>query len=128
MAATLLLISFIGSQFNFLTLVYICKFYEFLIVVNLKYCIVKTLNIYAISFIGVLLSMSVPLLYDKYQDQIDEKLYMIHGKTQTHYRKLESDVLRKIPMLANKQKKMEQVSTHYPFMYVFDADSHKLGS
>lgn len=44
------LVSYIGSLFNFLTLVYI----------------------------GVLLSFTVPALYDKYQDHIDEKLGMAH--------------------------------------------------
>ena len=56
---------------------------------------------------GVLLSLSVPLLYDKYQDQIDDKLYMIHGIIQTHYRKIHSNVLSKIPKLSNKEKKVQ---------------------
>ncbi|KAF7840776.1 reticulon-like protein B11 [Senna tora] len=78
-AAALLVISFFGSLFNFLTLIYIC----------------------------VLLSLSVPLLYDKYQEPIDDKLCMIHGKIQTHYKKLDGDVLQKIFMPTSKQKKME---------------------
>ncbi|KAI9123392.1 hypothetical protein K1719_004692 [Acacia pycnantha] len=77
--AALLLISFIGSKFNFLTLVY--------------------------TF--VLLSLSVPPLYDKYRDHIDDKLYMIHGKIQTQCRKLDSNPLRKILLPSNKAKKME---------------------
>ncbi|KAG1327153.1 Reticulon-like protein [Cocos nucifera] len=44
------LVSYIGSLFNFLTLVYI----------------------------GVLLSLTVPALYDKYQVHVDEKLGMAH--------------------------------------------------
>ncbi|KAK4252595.1 hypothetical protein QN277_014574 [Acacia crassicarpa] len=77
--AALLLISFIGSVFNFLILIY--------------------------TF--VLLRLSVPLLYDKYQDHIDDKLFMIHGKIQTQYGKLDSNPLRKILLPSNKAKKME---------------------
>ncbi|KAF1860783.1 hypothetical protein Lal_00000196 [Lupinus albus] len=74
-SGALWVISYIGSLFNFLTLIYI----------------------------GVLLSLSVPLLYDKYQDQIDEKLYLLHGIIQTQYRKIHGIVLSKIP----KEKKVQ---------------------
>ncbi|KAF1878748.1 hypothetical protein Lal_00047420 [Lupinus albus] len=74
-AGVLWVISYVGSLFNFLTLIYI----------------------------SVLLSLSVPLLYDKYQDQIDEKLYLVHGIIQTHYRKIHTIVLSKIP----KEKKVQ---------------------
>ncbi|XP_028767670.1 reticulon-like protein B11 [Neltuma alba] len=77
--AALLLISFVGSLLNFLTLVYIC----------------------------VLLGLSVPLLYDKYQDHIDDKLYMVHGKIQARCEKLDSKFLRKILIPSNKVKKMD---------------------
>ncbi|XP_061368905.1 reticulon-like protein B11 [Gastrolobium bilobum] len=71
-SGALWVISYIGSLFNFLTLIYI----------------------------GVLLSLSLPLLYDKYQDQIDNKLHLIHGIVQTQYKK----ILSKIP---NKEKKVQ---------------------
>ncbi|XP_027366438.1 reticulon-like protein B11 [Abrus precatorius] len=72
-------ISYIGSLLNFLTLIYI----------------------------GILLSLSIPLLYDKYQDQIDDKLYVVHGIIQTQYKKIHSIVLSKIPKLSNKEKKVQ---------------------
>ncbi|XP_054802373.1 reticulon-like protein B11 [Prosopis cineraria] len=78
-AAVFLVISVIGSLFNFLTLIYL----------------------------GVLLSLSVPLLYDKYQDRIDNKMYTMHQIIQTQYRKFENNVLRNIPIPSNKAKKME---------------------
>ncbi|XP_019428388.1 PREDICTED: reticulon-like protein B11 [Lupinus angustifolius] len=74
-AGILWVISYVGSLFNFLTLIYI----------------------------GVLLSLSVPLLYDKYQDQIDEKLYSVHSIIQPHYTKIHAIVLSKIP----KEKKVQ---------------------
>ncbi|XP_059647829.1 reticulon-like protein B11 [Cornus florida] len=72
-------ISYIGSFFNFLTLLYI----------------------------GVLLSMSVPVLYHKYQDQVDEKLMVAHKTIHTQYRKIDNNILQKIPMVRNKEKKAQ---------------------
>ncbi|CAJ1977390.1 unnamed protein product [Sphenostylis stenocarpa] len=72
-------ISFVGSLFNFLTLIYIC----------------------------ILLSLSLPVLYDKYQDQVDDRLCVTYGTIQTQYKKIHSIVLSKIPKLSNKEKKVQ---------------------
>ncbi|XP_004496944.1 reticulon-like protein B11 [Cicer arietinum] len=73
------IISYIGSLFNFLTLIYIC----------------------------VLLSLSLPILYDKYQDQINEKMHVIHGIIHPQYQKIHSIVLSIIPKRPNKDKKVQ---------------------
>ncbi|XP_027120077.1 reticulon-like protein B11 [Coffea arabica] len=78
-AAGLWLVSYIGSFFNFLSLLYI----------------------------GVLLSLSLPFLYDKYQDQIDTKLVVAYDSVQVQYRKLDHKLLRKIPGMLNKEKKTQ---------------------
>ncbi|XWS62949.1 hypothetical protein CRYUN_Cryun06bG0054600 [Craigia yunnanensis] len=78
-AVGLWLVSYIGSLFNFLTLVYI----------------------------GVILSLSVPLVYDNYQHHIDEKLSVTHRIIQTQYKKIDETVLRKLPLPSNKEKKMQ---------------------
>lgn len=105
------MISYIGSFFNFLTLVYIgepllclflCNFPKSFLVsywINLVIC----LDIAS----GILLSLSVPLLYEKYQDQIDDKLIVAHKVIQIQYRKLDESVLRKIPFPKNKEKKTQ---------------------
>lgn len=62
------LISFIGSLINLLTLVYSC----------------------------ILLSLSVPVLYDKYQNLIDERLSDL-------YRIIDDKILQKIPLSLNKK-------------------------
>ncbi|XP_020203304.1 reticulon-like protein B11 [Cajanus cajan] len=72
-------ISFLGSLFNFLTLIYI----------------------------GVLLSLSLPVLYDKYQDQIDDRLCVVHGIIHKQHQKIRSIVLSKIPKLSSKEKKVQ---------------------
>ncbi|MBA0614140.1 hypothetical protein Godav_014469 [Gossypium davidsonii] len=72
-AVSLWLVSYIGSLFEFLTLVYI----------------------------GVILSLSVPVVYDKYQHFIDEKLCVTRRFIQTQYRKIDEMVLRKLPLPSN---------------------------
>jgi len=71
--------SFIGGLFNFITLV----------------------------FIGVLLSLSVPVVYDKFQDHIDEQLCVVLGILQMQYRKIDDNLLKKIPISLNKEKKTQ---------------------
>ncbi|WCJ17775.1 Reticulon family protein [Euphorbia peplus] len=78
-ALVLWVVSFVGSLCNFLTFVYI----------------------------GVLLSLSVPVLYDKYQHHIDEKLSVTHKVIQTQYRKIDDSFLKKLPLPSNKEKKIE---------------------
>ncbi|GLT51228.1 hypothetical protein SLA2020_246510 [Shorea laevis] len=78
-ASGLWLVSYIGTLFNFLTLVYI----------------------------GVLLSLSVPVLYEKFQDHIDAKLCVTHRIIQTQYKKIDENVLKKIPLSLNKEKKIQ---------------------
>ncbi|GKV26391.1 hypothetical protein SLEP1_g35708 [Rubroshorea leprosula] len=78
-ACGLWLVSYIGTLFNLLTLVYI----------------------------GVLLSLSVPVLYEKFQDHIDTKLCVTHRIIQTQYKKIDENVLKKIPLSLNKEKKIQ---------------------
>ncbi|XP_051132545.1 reticulon-like protein B11 [Andrographis paniculata] len=70
-AICLWLISYLGTLINLLNLIYIC----------------------------ILLSLSLPVLYDKYQTPIDEKLSVL-------YHKIDEKILQKIP-LSSKRKKMQ---------------------
>ncbi|KVH93311.1 reticulon-like protein B11 [Cynara cardunculus var. scolymus] len=72
------LISYIGSLFNFLTLIYI----------------------------GILLSLSVPFLYDTFQPQVDDKLLVVHKNLSTVFKKADL-ILQNIPMSRKKEKKIE---------------------
>ncbi|KAI5661135.1 hypothetical protein M9H77_20458 [Catharanthus roseus] len=78
-ASSLLVVSYLGGFFNFLTLLYI----------------------------GVLLSLSIPLLYEKYQHEIDKQLILARNVIHIQYMKLDEKVLRKIPWPQNKEKKMQ---------------------
>ncbi|KAL1222451.1 Reticulon-like protein B10 [Cardamine amara subsp. amara] len=73
-------ISFVGSFLNFLTILYL----------------------------GVVLSLLIPLLYERYQDHIDDKLSLAHRIVQTQYRKIDERLLQKIVAKpTNKIKKMQ---------------------
>ncbi|CAH1450434.1 unnamed protein product [Lactuca virosa] len=74
--SSLWLISYIGSFFNFLTLIYI----------------------------GVLVSLSVPFLYDMFQSQVDGKLIVVHKILHPVLRKADI-VFKMIPSVQYKQKK-----------------------
>ncbi|KAL2231548.1 reticulon-like protein B11 [Sesamum indicum] len=78
-AILLLVISYIGSLFSFFTLVYI----------------------------DVLLSFSLPVLYDKYQKPIDDKLSAVYNIAQVQYRKIDDKILRKLPLPSKKEKKIQ---------------------
>ncbi|KAK6946056.1 Reticulon [Dillenia turbinata] len=71
------LVSYIGSFVDFLTLMYI----------------------------GVLLSLSLPPLYEKYQDLIEGHLTKGHQIIQEQYRKIDENILRKLPL--DKLKKFQ---------------------
>lgn len=70
LAVGLSVVSCIGSLFDFLTLVYI----------------------------GVLLCLSLPILYEKYQDQIDDKLNAAYKIALVQYSIIDEKVRSKIPL------------------------------
>ncbi|KAL6494700.1 hypothetical protein OROGR_031500 [Orobanche gracilis] len=79
LAVGLWVISYVGSLLDFLTLVYI----------------------------GILLCLSLPVLYDKYQNLIDDKLNAGYRIAQRQYCVIEEKLLSKIPLLSNKEKKIQ---------------------
>lgn len=56
---------------------------------------------------GVVLALSVPFVYEKYQDHINDKLCVAHGILQKQYKRFDECFLKKIPVPTNKEKKIE---------------------
>ncbi|CAA7058622.1 unnamed protein product [Microthlaspi erraticum] len=54
------------------------------------------LNFLTILYLGVVLCMLIPILYERYQDHIDDKLSLTHRIIQTQYRKIDERLLQKI--------------------------------
>ncbi|KAL4279365.1 hypothetical protein GQ457_03G003290 [Hibiscus cannabinus] len=106
-SAGLWLVSYIGSLFKFLTLVYIGEVFETLFVSITGWFVFHSCLFRWRCFVGVILSLSVPAVYDKHQHFIDEKLRATHGIIQTQYKKIDETVLRKLPLPSNREKKMQ---------------------
>lgn len=102
-------VSYIGGCFNFLSLLYIGEFFFCLIIWTSDFTshFNKLYNSFFVFDSGVLLSLSVPILYDKYQDQIDSKLIVAYNFVEVLYGKLDHTILRKIPYTLNKEKKTQ---------------------
>jgi reticulon-3 len=64
-------------------------------------------NISVMIISGVLLSLSLPVAYDKYQDRIDEKIHVVHGIIHPQYQKIRRIVLSIIPNRSSKEKKVQ---------------------
>ncbi|KAB2613331.1 reticulon-like protein B8 [Pyrus ussuriensis x Pyrus communis] len=54
-------------------------------------------NFLTILYIGFVAAHTLPVLYERYDDQVDSFVYQVLGLLQHNYRKLDADVLSKIP-------------------------------
>lgn len=65
------------------------------------------LDFLTLTYTGILFSFTVPLLFDKFQDHINDKLRQVHRSALLQYRKIDDKIVRKIPIPSNKEKKSE---------------------
>ena len=56
---------------------------------------------------GFIAAHTLPVLYERYEDQVDGFVYQVLGQLQNNYRKLDSGFLSKIPKGKLKGKKHE---------------------
>ncbi|CAI9089898.1 OLC1v1024549C1 [Oldenlandia corymbosa var. corymbosa] len=54
-------------------------------------------NFMTILFLGFVAAHTLPVLYERYEDQVDGFIYSVLRQLQGHYRKLDTGFLRKIP-------------------------------
>uniref|UniRef100_A0A0A9FU84 Reticulon-like protein n=1 Tax=Arundo donax TaxID=35708 RepID=A0A0A9FU84_ARUDO len=64
-------------------------------------------NFLTVIYIGFVCAHTLPVLYEKYQDQVDDFLYNILGLLQNQYQKLDKGVLSKVPKGSIKFRKSE---------------------
>ncbi|KAL6647814.1 hypothetical protein ACP70R_015251 [Stipagrostis hirtigluma subsp. patula] len=64
-------------------------------------------NFLTVIYIGFVSAHTLPVLYEKYQDQVDDFLYNILGLLQNQYQKLDKGVLSKVPKGSMKFRKSE---------------------
>ncbi|KAF8408712.1 hypothetical protein HHK36_004776 [Tetracentron sinense] len=60
-------------------------------------------NFLTVLYIGFVAAHTLPVLYERYEDQVDDFVYSLLGQLQHHYSKLDAGVLSKIPK-GRKQK------------------------
>lgn len=66
------------------------------------------LNFFTILYLGIVLCMLIPILYERYQHHIDEKLSVTHRMILTQYRKIDERLLQKLlAKPTSKIKKMQ---------------------
>ncbi|PSS15981.1 Reticulon-like protein [Actinidia chinensis var. chinensis] len=64
-------------------------------------------NFLTVLYIGFVAAHTLPVLYERYDDQVDGFVYNVLSQLQHHYRKLDSGVLSKIPKGKLRGKKHE---------------------
>lgn len=64
-------------------------------------------NFLTVMYIGFVAAHTLPVLYERYEDQVDDFVYKLLEQLQGHYRKLDSGLLSKIPKGRFKGKKHE---------------------
>ncbi|XP_027931021.1 reticulon-like protein B8 [Vigna unguiculata] len=73
---------------------------QFLIVVGALFAgavIGSWCNFISVIYIGFVAAHTLPVFYEKYEDEVDNFVYKIFGQMQHHYRNLDASVLSKIP-------------------------------
>ncbi|KAJ1388008.1 Reticulon [Sesbania bispinosa] len=64
-------------------------------------------NFLTVVYIGFVAAHTLPVLYERYEDQVDNFVYKVLDQMQIHYRKLDAGLLSKIPKGKLKGKKYE---------------------
>ncbi|KAG8100766.1 hypothetical protein GUJ93_ZPchr0013g37640 [Zizania palustris] len=64
-------------------------------------------NLLTVFYIGFVCSHTLPVLYERHRDQVDEFLYNTFGLLQNQYQKLDKGVLSKVPKGIIKLKKSD---------------------
>lgn len=57
--------------------------------------------------LGIVAAHTLPVFYERYEDQVDSFVYKVLDQIQGHYRKLDAGVLSRIPKGGLKGKKYE---------------------
>ncbi|KAJ0740094.1 hypothetical protein HanOQP8_Chr06g0213041 [Helianthus annuus] len=60
-------------------------------------------NFFTVIYMGFVAAHTLPVVYEKYDDQIDNAVYNVLGKLQNNYSKLDASVLSRIPKATRKK-------------------------
>lgn len=62
------------------------------------------LSFFTLAYIGIVISVTVPALYDKFQDHVDRYADMVHRKFSKHYKIVDENLHSRLPRTLSKDK------------------------
>ncbi|KAL6977553.1 Reticulon-like protein B16, variant 2 [Sarracenia purpurea var. burkii] len=79
-------------------------FFKVVICLWLLSVIGSVLSFFTLAYIGIILSITIPALYDKYQVPVDKIAGLIHRKISNQYKIVDENVISRIPGNVSKNK------------------------
>lgn len=102
----LLLISVLGSLTDFLTLGYTSKLIPLFLVLEMKRSWREKLTFRFFFFTGLVIVLTVPALYEKYEDRVDTYVLMAYRKLRQLHYKFDAVCVSKVPRFNLEEKKL----------------------
>ncbi|XP_020550871.1 reticulon-like protein B16 isoform X5 [Sesamum indicum] len=62
------------------------------------------ISFFTLAYIGIILSITIPALYDKFEDHVDRFAGMIHRKFSKHYKIVDESLQSRLPRTLAKEK------------------------
>jgi len=79
-------------------------FFKVVICLWLLSAIGSVLSFFTLAYIGTILSITIPALYNRYQDHVDRFAGLIHRQMSHHYKIVDENVISRIPRSLSKDK------------------------
>lgn len=79
-------------------------FFKVVICLWLLSAIGSVLSSFTLAYIGTILSITIPALYNRYQDHVDRFAGLIHRQMSHHYKIVDENVISRIPRSLSKDK------------------------
>ncbi|XP_011084827.1 reticulon-like protein B16 isoform X3 [Sesamum indicum] len=79
-------------------------FFKVVIALWLLSVIGSLISFFTLAYIGIILSITIPALYDKFEDHVDRFAGMIHRKFSKHYKIVDESLQSRLPRTLAKEK------------------------
>ncbi|KAI3470957.1 hypothetical protein Pfo_027620 [Paulownia fortunei] len=79
-------------------------FFKVVIALWLLSVIGSLISFFTLTYIGIIISITIPALYDKFQDHVDRCVGMIHRKFSKHYKIVDDSLHSRLPRALTKDK------------------------
>ncbi|XP_064954847.1 reticulon-like protein B16 isoform X2 [Musa acuminata AAA Group] len=79
-------------------------FFQVVVILWLLSVVGSFFSFFTLAYIGIIVSFTIPALYDKYEDRVDRYAGMVHRKISKHYKIVDENVIRRLPRRFSKSK------------------------